>query len=55
MNYELVELHSEPGKYVIKCSENELIKWIPFDEGNTDYQQYLIDTDGGLPLLKEAK
>lgn len=22
-------------------------------EGNADYQQYLIDTDGGLPLPKE--
>lgn len=23
---------------------------IPFEEGNIDYQQYLIDTDGGLPI-----
>lgn len=27
--------------------------YIPFDERNADYQQYLIDTDGGLPLPKE--
>lgn len=28
---------------------------IPIDEGNADYQQYLVDTDGGLPLPKETK
>lgn len=26
---------------------------IPIDEGNSDYQQYLIDTDGGLPIPEE--
>lgn len=29
--------------------------FIPVDEGNADYQQYLVDTDGGLPLPKETK
>jgi hypothetical protein len=28
---------------------------IPADEGNADYQQYLKDTDGSLPLPKETK
>lgn len=23
---------------------------VPQDEANSDYQQYLIDTDGGLPI-----
>lgn len=30
--------------------DDDVISFIPFDEGNVDYQQYLIDTDGGLPL-----
>lgn len=28
---------------------------IPLDESNSDYQQYLIDTNGGLPIPKEGK
>ena len=31
-------------------------KWlIPVDEANADYQQYLIDTDGGLPTPKQTE
>lgn len=27
---------------------------IPSDDANSDYQQYLIDTDGGLPVSDES-
>lgn len=33
--------------------EDGAVLSIPFDETNSDYQQYLIDTDGGLPLPEE--
>lgn len=40
----------------IKKTDVDGTEWfIPFDEGNADYQQYLVDTDGGLPLPKETK
>lgn len=31
------------------------ITWIPSDDSNADYQQYLIDTDGGLPIPTTSK
>lgn len=40
---------------IIRKNADGSITWIPADEGNADYQQYLVDTDGGLPLPKEAK
>jgi hypothetical protein len=52
--YEIVV--SEFGNAIIKRTDSEEnISWIPVDEGNADYQQYLVDTNGGLPLPKETK
>jgi hypothetical protein len=49
--YEIVV--SEFGNAIIKRTDSEgNISWIPFNEFNSDYQQYLIDTDGGLPMLE---
>ena len=42
----------KPSKLVIFRSD---MVWIPFDEDNADYQQYLVDTDGGLPLPEKTK
>lgn len=39
--YELIELRSQPGEYVIKLTIGEVESWIPVDEGNADYQTYL--------------
>jgi hypothetical protein len=39
-------------KIIRRLSDQALI---PVDENNADYQQYLVDTDGGLPLPKETK
>lgn len=51
MIYEVIK---ELGRISIKAeTEDGLIFWIPIDESNSDYQQYLIDTDGGLPLPEE--
>lgn len=42
---------SEYGTVVIlRENEDGSSTWIPSDEANADYQQYLLDTDGGLPL-----
>lgn len=37
------------GLVVLRTGQNGT-SWIPIDEANSDYQQYLIDTDGGLPI-----
>lgn len=50
MQYEIIE-DEYMGKIVTQIKAvNELgnVMWIPMDEANADYQQYLIDTDGGL-------
>lgn len=55
--YELVSINALDGaNYVIRREDEDGKVWfIPVDKANVDYQQYLIDTDGGLPLPKEAK
>lgn len=37
------------GTTVVERDTDGLISIIPIDDANADYQQYLIDTDGGLP------
>jgi hypothetical protein len=55
MEYEII-VDALSNMAIIKATdENGNDFWIPFDEANTDYQQYLVDTDGGLPLPKETK
>ena len=50
--YEIIETFS--NIYMIKKTDDDGVEhWIPEDEGNSDYQQYLIDTDGGLPVPEE--
>lgn len=39
--------------YIKKTDIDGTVWAIPVDEANADYQQYLIDTDGGLPLPEE--
>ena len=51
-NYELAFNYEGKLVGVNRLSDNA---GIPIDEGNSDYQQYLLDTDGGLPLPKETK
>lgn len=49
--YEVIKLRDESAGYVIKMTaEDEIVYWIPMDEANSDYRQYLVDTDGGLPI-----
>jgi hypothetical protein len=50
MKYSLVYFDTFPeGYWAIKAlDDNGVIYGIPIDEANADYQQYLIDTDGGL-------
>ena len=41
----------ENSKFVMQMEENKVIKSIPFDPANTDYQQYLkFLEEGGQPL-----
>jgi hypothetical protein len=40
MEYEIIEL--EPSGQLIKQTDsNQIISFVPMDEGNTDYQNYL--------------
>lgn len=50
--YELIEIdiHGDVNRVVKRVSEAGEEAFIPVDETNADYQQYLIDTDGGLPI-----
>jgi hypothetical protein len=50
MEYKVVS-----DKCVLRIMEDGTVSSIPVDEANADYQQYLVDTDGGLPLPKETK
>jgi hypothetical protein len=52
MNY---EIRFMPDGKTVACIYEPTIGFIPFDESNSDYKQYLIDTDGGLPIPKESK
>jgi hypothetical protein len=55
MEYELVYFGSYPdGLWCIQGTDLDGKVWgIPADESNAMYQQYLIDTDGGLPTPKK--
>ena len=58
MEFELVTITTPEGdeKIVIQGTDVNGVVWgIPEDESNADYQQYLADTNGGLPLSKETK
>lgn len=58
MNYEVFTVELPGGdkqEYITLFIDENNAKTFPADESNSDYQQYLIDTDGGLPLPKEAK
>ena len=51
MKYELVKVLQD---WCIKRTDLDGAEWwIPEDEANSDYQQYLVNTDGGLPLPEE--
>lgn len=50
MEYELAHsLDGESYSCVSLSHADGSVSFIPMDEANSDYQQYLIDTDGGLP------
>ena len=49
------EFYGETSYSVEATFEDGSVWSIPFNEANADYQQYLVDTDGGLPLPKETK
>ena len=48
MEYQII--HIDKIKVVQRTEKNGSVWFIPFDESNVDYQQCLIDTDGGLPI-----
>ncbi len=49
MNYE-IKVNPLMETTIVRTDDDGK-KWsIPADENNSDYQQYLIDTDGGLPI-----
>jgi hypothetical protein len=53
MKYELVKVLKD---WCIKRTDEDGSEWwIPPVESNSDYRQYLVDTDGGLPISKEGK
>jgi hypothetical protein len=57
MEYKFIFIDGYPsGTYVLHGTDASGKEWcIPVDESNSDYKQYLVDTDGGLPLPKETK
>lgn len=52
MNYPIFEefISQSGGQYIKRTNAEDSFTFIPVDEANSDYQQYLLDTDGGLPL-----
>lgn len=42
------EIANELILSIIRENADGSVSTIPVDEANSDYQQYLIDTDGGL-------
>jgi hypothetical protein len=51
--YQIVKVLND---FVITRKDEDGKIWcIPEVESNSDYQQYLVDTDGGLPIPKEGK
>jgi hypothetical protein len=57
MEYEIkvVKDYSGETTMLFRTDEDGQVWFIPFDEANTDYQKYLVDTNGGLPLPEETK
>jgi hypothetical protein len=56
MNDFIYEVVSNDLTTIIKRTNiDESISWIMADEANADYQQYLVDTDGGLLIPKPVK
>ena len=55
MEYKILEADIISSERIVRIDEDGSEWFIPQDEANSDYQQYLIDTDGGLPLPKETK
>lgn len=43
------------NELVIFKTESGVTSMFFANESNSDYQQYLVDTNGGLPLPKETK
>ena len=41
------------GESIIRIDDDGKEWGIPNDPANSDYQKYLIDTDGGLPMPEE--
>lgn len=54
MEYSL-SIHPKNGLVTIVATTDDVVKSFIEDETNADYQQYLVDTNGGLPLPKETK
>jgi hypothetical protein len=54
MEYKVVESKDGVVSVMVENEDGSTI-WIPTDPANSDYQQYLVDTDGGLPIPKEGK
>ena len=52
ITYELYK--SVHGEHITKTN-GDILSFVPNDPANTDYQQYLIDTDGGLPIPTESE
>jgi hypothetical protein len=58
MNYELRKIQiseKESMLCIFRTDDDGTVWFIPEDEANSDYQKYLVDTDGGLPTPKEGK
>ncbi len=49
MRYE-IKNHEMFGPSITGIDDNGTTWGIPMDETNSDYKQYLVDTDGGLPI-----
>lgn len=41
MKYEIIENQETNTKIIKRTSKEGQIHWIPFDESNSDYQEYL--------------
>lgn len=57
MIYELIKIDTLADlPYIIRREDETGEVWlIPFDDANSDYQNYLVDTDGGLPFPEGEK
>lgn len=50
MKYQIIESELGPVRTIVREDEFGVISSFAEDEANSDYQQYLLDTDGGLPI-----